>query len=167
MKNDSTYSNPLTTCQTFNDGTYWHVKLYDITGSSLDIDWWIHIFAKFTSAALAYTFQISPKNLVPEYLTSYSTTITGYNSSKIIPTQLSWLNRKYVPWFYENQVKLLEPNVNMFTPYFKFRFTTPIVFDGGYDVIYLYLNSLSGSEPFLSKTQNQNIMCNFLPAISS
>lgn len=65
MKNDSTYANTLTTCQTFHDGTNWHVKLYDITGSSLEIDWWIHIFAKFTSATLAYTFQISPKNLVP------------------------------------------------------------------------------------------------------
>jgi hypothetical protein len=62
------------------------------------------------------------------------------------------MNRKYVPWFYETQVKLLEPNVNAFTPYFKFRFTTPVVFDGGSDNIYFYLNSLSGSEPFKPKT---------------
>ena len=46
----------------------------------------------------------------------------------------------------------MEPNVNAFTPYFKFRFTTPVAFDGGSDNMYFYLNSLSGSEPFKSKT---------------
>jgi len=107
MKNDTTYINPLTTCQTYWDGTYWHVKLYDVTDSSLSIGWWIHVFAKLTSASLAYTFQISPKNLVPEYLTSYSTTLTSYDGTKVIPTQFSWLNRKYVYNFFENQVTLL------------------------------------------------------------
>lgn len=65
MRNNSLHANSLSTCQTYHDGTNWHIKMYDITGSELDVDWWIQIFAKFTSASLAYTFQIMPKNLVP------------------------------------------------------------------------------------------------------
>ena len=63
MRNSSLYVNPTTTCQTYYDGTYWHIKLYDITSSQLDIDWWIQIFAKFTSATLTYTIQMMPANL--------------------------------------------------------------------------------------------------------
>ena len=44
MRNSSLYVNPTTTCQTYYDGTYWHIKLYDITSSQLDIDWWIQQF---------------------------------------------------------------------------------------------------------------------------
>jgi hypothetical protein len=169
MKNDSTFANTLTTCQATFDGTNWHVKLYDITGSSLDVDWWIHVFAKLTSASLGYTFQISPKNLPPEYLATYSTALTTYDASvtKIIPTQLSWLNRRLVPWFYETQVKLVEPNTSVFTQYFRFRFNTPVNFDGDSDYFFIYLNTLSGSEPFKSKTESSALICSFLPAVSS
>ncbi len=31
MRNNSLYVNSITTCQTYYDGTYWHVKLYGIT----------------------------------------------------------------------------------------------------------------------------------------
>ena len=41
----------------------YNIKIYDITGSQLDISWIIHIYAKFTSATLTYTFSIMPQNL--------------------------------------------------------------------------------------------------------
>jgi hypothetical protein len=67
VRNDSTYTNALSTCQTFHDGTNWHIKLYDITGSEMVVDWWVHAFVKLNTATLAYTFQIMPKNLCVEY----------------------------------------------------------------------------------------------------
>lgn len=63
FRSSYTYTNQVTTCQTYFDNTYWHIKIYDLTGSQLDTNWLIHIFAKFTSATLTYTFSIMPQNL--------------------------------------------------------------------------------------------------------
>jgi hypothetical protein len=67
MKNDTTYANVYTTCQTYYDGANWHVKLYAVTKSllgTLSTGWWVQIFAKFSSPTLTYTFSIMPTNLV-------------------------------------------------------------------------------------------------------
>jgi len=63
MLNTSQYVNTMQTCQTFTDGTYWYVKLYDVANSQLTSGWWVQVMANFTSSSLAYTFQVLATNL--------------------------------------------------------------------------------------------------------
>jgi hypothetical protein len=108
MRNSSLYINTMQVCQPYSDGTNWYVKLYDVANSQLSTGWWIQIFATFNSATLAYTsYVMASNNLVTEYQSSYTITMSGYNSTRTIPTKLSWLNNKYVANFYENQYKFL------------------------------------------------------------
>jgi len=101
MKNDTTYLNTLTTCQPYYDGSNWYVKLYDVANSNLTTGWWVQIFANFNSATLAYTsYVLASNNQVVEYQSSYTVTIASYSASRSIPTTLSWLNNKYVPYFH-------------------------------------------------------------------
>jgi len=64
MRNNSLYTNTEITCQTYYDNSNWHVKLYEVSASQLDMGWWIQIWGTFTSATLSYKFQIMPYNLV-------------------------------------------------------------------------------------------------------
>lgn len=101
MRNTSLYINPTQVCYSYTDGTYWYVQLYDVANSQVTTGWWIQIFATFNSATLAYTsYVMASNNNIVEFQSSYTNTMPGYNSSRSIPTKLSWLNNKYVANFY-------------------------------------------------------------------
>lgn len=51
-------------------------------------------------------------------------------NTKVIPTTLDFLNRKYVDNYYENQVRFLEAIGGQFTHSFKFRLTISEDYDG-------------------------------------
>ena len=62
------------------------------------------MFATFNSATLTYTSTVmASKNQVVEYSSTYTMSLAGYNSSRTIPTTLTWLNNKYVANFFETQ----------------------------------------------------------------
>lgn len=101
MKNNTIYLNTLSVCQPYYDGANWNVKLYDVANSDLTTGWWVQIFATFSSATIIYTsYVMASNNLVVEFQNSYTVTLGAYNSSRSIPTTLSWLNNKYVPTFF-------------------------------------------------------------------
>lgn len=77
------------------------------------------------------------------------------------------MNRKYVSWYYENQVTLAQAVTGQYMHYFRFRFTVPASFDGGWDYIQIKLPNNAANEPFRTKYQSSNLICNLLPAISS
>lgn len=108
MRNTSLFINTAQVCQPYWDGTYWSVMLYDVVNSQVGTGWWIQIFATFNTATLSYTsYVMATNNLVVEYQSSYSISMSGYNTSRAVPTKLSWLNNKYVSNFFETQYKYL------------------------------------------------------------
>ena len=108
MRNDSQYVNTLSTCHPSYDGSYWSVYLYDVTNSQLTTGWWVQVFANFTSATLAYTSYVKAEtNDVVEFQNSYTVSLSGYNSSRSIPSKLSWLDNRYVLFFHELQYKYI------------------------------------------------------------
>lgn len=101
MRNTSLYINPTQVCQHYTDGTYWYVQLYNVDSGQVTTGWWIQVFATFNSATLAYTsYVMASNNNIVEFQSSYTITMAGYNSSRSIPTKLSWLNNKYVANFH-------------------------------------------------------------------
>lgn len=95
------FVNTMSTCQPHYDGSNWNVYLYDVTQSQLTADWWVQVVANFTSASLAYTSYVkSETNNVVEYQNSYSVSLSAYNSSRSIPSKLSWLDNRYVLFFH-------------------------------------------------------------------
>jgi hypothetical protein len=91
--------------------------------------------------------------------------MAGYNSARTIPTTLSWMNRKYVKGYYENQFRLIEATTNQKTPYFKFRFITPVSIDGSTnDYIRIFLPGSSAGQPFSPVNTDTNLQCQLLPA---
>lgn len=106
MRNNTQYINTNQVCQPYYDGTNWNVKLYDVANSQLTTGWWVQVFATFNSATLTYTSTVmASNNLVVEYSSTYTITMSGYNSSRSVPTTLAWLNNKYVANFHETQYK--------------------------------------------------------------
>ena len=108
MRNNTQYVNTLSTCHPPWDGSNWNVYLYDVTQSQLTQGWWIKIFANFTSASLAYTSYVRAENNdVVEYQNSYSISLPGYDSTRSIPSKLSWLDNRYVIFFHELQYRYI------------------------------------------------------------
>ena len=165
VRNTSQYINPKSTCQSYYDGSDWHIVIYHVTESQVDADWWIQILATFSSSSISYTSRLKASNDVVEYESSYTVPITGYyNSSYSTPTTLSWLNRKYVKNFYENQYRFLEAVSSQTTPYVRFRFTVPSGHDGVNDKIRLYLHQTSALS---SRNSNSQLIGQLLPAVSA
>jgi hypothetical protein len=101
MRNNSQYVNTLSTCQPNWDGTYWSVYLYDVDNSQLSVDWWVQIMANFSSTALAYTsYVMADTNNVVEYQSAYTVSLGAYNSSRSVPSKLSWLDNRYVLFYH-------------------------------------------------------------------
>lgn len=168
MRNTSLYINPNQVCQAYTDGTYWYVQLYDVANSQVTTGWWIQVFATFNSATLAYTsYVMASNNNIVEFQSSYTITMPGYNSSRSIPTKLSWLNNKYVANFYETQYKYLQAISGQTTPYIKFRFTAPISSSGSRDIYYIYLPNNNAGQAFSPVTSGSNMIGQFLPAMSA
>jgi hypothetical protein len=72
-----------------------------VSSSQLNYGWWVQILCTISSASLSYTSYVqASSNLVVEYTNSYSITLSGYNSSRSIPTSISWLDNRYVLYFY-------------------------------------------------------------------
>lgn len=109
VRNNSQYVNPVSTCQTHYDGTYWHIMIYHVKESQTDVDWWIQALGTFSQASISYTSQLKASNEVVEYEATYSSVSISnfYDSTYSTPTTLSWLNRKYVKNFFENQYRFL------------------------------------------------------------
>ena len=73
---------------------------------------------------MSYTSYVKASNNNEiEYQNSYTVPLAAYNSSRTVPTALSWTNQKYVAHFYETQWKFLEAITGQTTQYIKFRFT--------------------------------------------
>lgn len=168
MRNNSQYVNTAQVCQPFFDGTYWVVKLFDVVNSQLSTGWWIQVFASFNSASLTYISSVkASNNLVTEYQSTYTIPLVGYNSSRSIPTKLSWLNNKYVANFYEVQYRYLEAVTGQTTQYIKFRFNQVQVCSSSSDILYIYLTGSSAGTPFTPVTSGSNVIAQFLPALNS
>ena len=106
MRNNTQYINTVQICQPYYDGANWFVRLYDVANSQLSTGWWVQVFATFNSATHTYTtYVMASNNMVVEYQSTYTMTMPAYNTSRSIPTKLSWLNNKYVPNFHETQYK--------------------------------------------------------------
>lgn len=73
------------------------------------MDWWIQALATFSQSSISYTSQLKASNEVVEYESTYSSVSISnyYDSTYTTPTTLSWLNRKYVKNFFENQYRFL------------------------------------------------------------
>ena len=148
----------------YSGGT-WHVFYYYFKESMLDYYWWVQVLGKFSSASVSYTSRLKASNNVVEYESIYPTSLSSYySSSKTIPSTLSWLNRKYVRNFYENQVRYLEAVAGQTTPYFRLRYTLTNSYDGSNDYMRIYLYSTT---TFSSVTSWTNLICQFLPAVSA
>lgn len=101
LRNNSQYVNTLSTCQPNWDGTNWNVFLYDVTGSQLANDWWVQVFANFTTSSLGYTSYVRAENNdVVEYQNSYTVSLPNFNTSRSVPSKLSWLDNRYVLFFH-------------------------------------------------------------------
>ena len=144
VRNSTEYVNTVGTCQTYKSGSNWHVLIDHVTESQLDTYWWIQAVGKFSSTSIQYTSRLKASNGVVEYEDTYPVSISAYYStSKSTPTTLSWLNRKYVKNFYENQVRFLEAITGQTTPYFRLRLTSESSFDGSNDYLRVYTQSSS------------------------
>ena len=109
VRNTSQYVNPASTCQTYHDGSDWHIVIYHVKDSMVNADWWIQALATFSASSISYTSRLKASNGVVEYESPYTVSISNYyDSSYSIPTTISWLNRKYVKNFFENQYRYLE-----------------------------------------------------------
>lgn len=127
--------------------------------------WWVQIVGKFSSASVTYTSRLKASNGVVEYESTYPISLANYYSaSKTIPTTLSWLNRKYIYNFYENQMRYLEAVSGQSTPYFRMRMTLTNSFDGSNDWVRIFLKQTS---TFTTLNSNSNLICQFLPAVSA
>ena len=127
----------------------------------------IQTVGKFSATTVQYTSYLKASNGVVEYEASYTVPIaTYYSASKVIPTTLSWLNRKYVKNYYENQVRFLEAVSGQTTPYFRMRLTSENTFGatGSNNYIRVYTKSTT---VFKSSTSSDNLICMLLPAISA
>lgn len=165
VRNNSQYTNSKSTCQTTYSGGTWHVFYYYFKESMLDFYWWVQVLGKFSSTSVSYTCRLKASNGVVEYESIYPTSLSNYYStSKSIPNTLSWLNRKYVRNFYENQVRYLEAVSGQTTPHFRMRYTLTNSYDGSNDYTRIYLRSTS---IFTSVTSWSNLICQFLPAVSA
>ena len=159
------YVNPKSTCQTTYSGGTWHVFFYYFKDSQLNTYWWVQIVGKFSSASVTYTSRLKASNGVVEYESTYPISLSNYYSaSKTIPTTLSWLNRKYIYNFFENQYRYLEAVSGQATPYFRMRMTLTNSFDGSNDWVRIFLKQTS---TFTSLTTSSNLICQFLPAVSA
>ena len=120
---------------------------------------------KFSATSVQYTSRLKAANSVVEYQASYTVPIsTYYSTSKSIPTTLSWLNRRYVKNFYENQWRFLEAVAGQTTPYFRIRLTSENSFDGSGDWIRVHVRN---SPAFATRTSTSNLICQLLPAVSA
>jgi hypothetical protein len=167
MTNTSQYINTKQICQHTYDGTYWNIKLYDVVSSQLGTGWWVQIMANFTSATLSYTSQVIASNEVVEYQNTYTVTLPAYNSSRSIPTVLSWLDNRYVLFYHEVQHRFLDAIASQRTPYLRFRFTLPVTSTIYSDVFYIYLSDNTAARPFIPVNNRNNLVVQFLPALSS
>ena len=167
MRNNSMYVNTLSTCQPNWDGLNWNVYLYDVTQAQLSTGWWVQIIANFTSSSLAYTSYVKAEtNDVVEFQNSYTTTLTGYNTSRSIPPKLSWLDNRYVLYFHELQYKYLEAVSGQTTPYMKFRFRSPTTSHTSYtDYMRVILEDWLGYQAFTPINNSSNLVAQFLPAL--
>ena len=164
VRNSSEYVNPRSTCQTYKSGSNWHLIIYHVIESQMDVYWWIQAVGTFSATSISYTSRLKASNEVVEYESSYVVPITNYYStSKTKPTTLSWLNRKYVKNFFENQVRFLEAVSGQTTPYFRFRLRSEAGWDGSGDWFRVHLRSTT---TFSSRNTN-TMTCQFLPAVSA
>ena len=125
VRNNSEYVNTIGTCQTYKSGSYWYLLIDHVTESQVDTYWLIQTVGKFSATTIQYNSYLKASNGVVEYYASYTVPIsTYYSATKTIPTTLSWLNRKYVKNYYENQVRFLEAVSGQTTPYFRMRLTS-------------------------------------------
>ena len=161
------YVNTLSTCQPNWDGSYWNVYLYDVTQAELSTGWWVQIVANFTSSSLAYTsFVKAETNDVVEFQNSYTTTLSGYNTSRAIPPKLSWLDNRYVRYFHEMQYKYLQAVSGQKTPYLRFRFRAAVSSHTSQnDYLRVYLEDNLGTEPFSPVNNQSNLVAQFMPAL--
>ena len=86
-----------------------------------------------------------------------------YSSSNTKPTKLSWLNRKYIKNYFENQWRYLDAKAGQTTPYLRIRLTTDVGYDGSYDSTDLYLRSATIFTPDVTN----HILVQLLPAVSA
>ena len=166
VRNSTQYVNPKSTCQTYKSGSNWHVVIYYITESQLNTYWWLQVVAQFNALTIGYTSRLKARNNVVEYEATYpSVSISNYYSaSNAKPTTLSWLNRKYVKNFYENQWRYLEAVSGQTTPYLRMRLRVDQGYDGDdSDYTILYLKS---STVFVPSDTN-HIKVFLLPAVSA
>lgn len=165
MRNSSLYVNPRSTCQTTYSGGTWHVFFYYFKDSQVGTYWWVQVVGKFSSSSVTYISRLKASNGVVEYESTYPVSFANYYSAtKTIPTTLSWLNRKYIYNFFENQVRYLEAVSGQSTPYFRMRMTLTNSFDGSNDWVRIFLRSTT---TFTSLTTSSNLCCQFLPAVSA
>jgi hypothetical protein len=168
LRNNTQYVNPTSTCHNVFDGTYWNIYIYDVTNSQLSTGWWIQVFATYSSASLSYTSYIrSTANNVIEYQQTYPISIGAYNSSRLLPTVLTFTNNKYTKYFFEIQYRFLQAVTSQSTQYLKFRLTSPMTNSGSSDKIQIWLPDNTAGRPFTPKTSGNNMICQFLPAMSA
>ena len=75
----------------------------------MNADWWIQALATFSASSITYRSELRSSNNEVEYRSDYTVSISSYyDSTYSKPTTLSWLNRKYVKNFYENQYRYLD-----------------------------------------------------------
>jgi hypothetical protein len=138
-----------------------------VDNSQLTTGWWVQVFATFNSATLSYIWSVtSTKTSVIEYQFTYTTTLSGYNAARSIPTKLSWLNNKYVANFYETQYKFLQAVATQSTQYIKFRFNSPVTSTQSNDLYYIYLATSNAGQAFTPKTSGSNVIAQFLPSMA-
>ena len=165
VRNTSQYVNPVSTCQTYHDGSDWHIVIYHVKESMVNADWWIQALATFSASSISYTSRLKASNDVVEYESPYTVSISNYyDASYSIPTTISWLNRKYVKNFFENQYRYLDAKSGQETPYLRFRFTIPYAHDGISDRIDISLHTTTTLASQHSTTQ---LIAQFLPAVSA
>jgi len=168
MRNNSQWVNTMSTCQPTFDGTYWNVYLYDVTNGQLTTGWNIQVFANFSSASLSYTSYVKASNNdVVEYQNSYSVSLSAYNSSRSIPSKLSWLDNRYVLFFHELQYRYLEAVSGQTTPYLRFRFRAIQGSSGYEDNIRIYLPDNLAQQPYTPVNNQNGLVVQFMPALSA
>lgn len=157
--------NPLGTCQTYDDGN-WHIVIYGVTESEIDVDWWVQALVTLSSSTIVYTSRLKPANNVVEYESNFpGVTLANYfDSDRSTPTVLSWLNRKYLKNFFENQYRFLEAVAGQTTPYLRFRIRVHLGHNGISDKIRIYLHTTT---TLSSINSNSQLICQLLPAVSA
>ena len=167
MRNDTLPVNAMEVCQPMWDGSNWWVKLHNVSNSDVSHGWWIQAWVQINSGTLAYTSYVKASNNNEiEYQNSYTVSLSAYNSSRTVPSALSWTNQKYVAHFYETQWKFLEAVTGQKTQYIKFRFTQVVTSSTNSDEFWVYLHDDQSQQPFSPVNSFSNVVVQFLPALS-